>query len=72
MIQRFGEGGGGKLAVTRDRVELSNSSICEASGTYHWAVADKELTLTVIGKDPCHRRGTLLDGIRYQLAIPPP
>ncbi len=72
MIQRFGEAGGGKLAASGDRVELSNSSICPASGTYRWDVADEELPLTAVGKDPCSGRADVLDGIRYQLALPPP
>jgi hypothetical protein len=72
VIQGSGEGGGGKLAVTGDQVELSNSTICQATGTYRWDVADEELTLTAVGKDPCSGRAHLFDGIRYQLALPPP
>jgi hypothetical protein len=71
VIQRFGEGGGGKLAVTGHQLELSDSSVCQPPGTYRWDVADEELTLTVVGKDPCRRRAEMLDGIHYQLTIPP-
>lgn len=61
--------GAGNISVDGDTIEFYNSDRCpgDPGGTYTWAIEDETLTFTLVGEDPCGRKGLFLDGFAYTL-----
>lgn len=65
QIVRGGFSGRGKIKVTGAQIEFSGNDNCAGTGTYHWSVSGKTLSLAVSGtRDPCPRID-VLDGQEY-------
>lgn len=65
-VQGTTETGSGRISVEGDTIEFYASDRCaeDPGGTYTWVIEDGTLTFTLVGQDPCGRKG-FLDGFSY-------
>jgi len=62
-IARNSDSGGGTASVDGDVLTFT-TSLCDGPGAYKWSLQNDQLTLTVVGTDPCPR-SEVLQGVTF-------
>ncbi len=65
QIDRGSNRASGRIAVSGDRIEFSQSTACSGLGAYKWSVSGTSLLFTSLGADQCPGRSEVLAGYTY-------